>query len=170
MGGLVARWREVMDELVHSRGTALKRYGYLLCGDEAGAADLVQEALVRTFARPRLNWTVAELEPYVKRVMLNNHLDNYRKKGRWRRLLPRLAEPQTATDPAIASIDRLAVFAALRLLSPQQRACLVLRYYEDLQVAEIADQFGCSQGAVKRHLNVAITRLRATLSVTKVEG
>lgn len=52
---------------------------------------------------------------------------------------------------------------ALARLSPRQRACVVLRFYEDLPVRDIADQLGCSEGSVKRHLSDAMKRMAATL-------
>ncbi|HEY3544729.1 MAG TPA: sigma factor-like helix-turn-helix DNA-binding protein, partial [Propionicimonas sp.] len=59
--------------------------------------------------------------------------------------------------------ERLDVMSALRDLPRQQRACVVLRFYEDLTVAEIADHLGVSQGAVKRYLSMGVHALERTL-------
>jgi RNA polymerase sigma factor (sigma-70 family) len=56
------------------------------------------------------------------------------------------------------------------VLSPKQRACVVLRFYEDLPVAAIADELSCSEGAVKRHLADAKTRLAERLRLTPEES
>ena len=56
---------------------------------------------------------------------------------------------------------------ALPTLSPKQRACVVLRYYEDLPVSEIADELGCAEGTVKRHLADARAKLATELGVTE---
>ncbi|AUG78737.1 hypothetical protein CFP65_3967 [Kitasatospora sp. MMS16-BH015] len=158
-------WDEVAGQLLRSRGDALKRYGYLLCGDRAEAEDLVQEALVRVFAKPRRTWAVESAEPYVRRAMLNRYLDQHRRRARWARLLPRLAEPTSGGDFAGASGRRLDVVSALGTLSPRQRACAVLRFYEDLSVAEVAARLGCGEGTVKRHLSEAVARLGAVLTL-----
>jgi len=78
----MAQWEQALDELVRTRGTALVGYAYLLCGDRREAEDLVQDALVRTFARGRLT-EAAALEGYVRRTLLNTYLDGFRRRRRW---------------------------------------------------------------------------------------
>jgi RNA polymerase sigma factor (sigma-70 family) len=56
------------------------------------------------------------------------------------------------------------MLAALSGLSPRQRACVVLRYYQDLPVAQVASALGVAEGTVKRYLSEAMTRLAARLS------
>ncbi|MER7821690.1 SigE family RNA polymerase sigma factor [Streptomyces sp. NPDC096097] len=163
-------WHDVAGELLQIRGSALKRYGYLLCGDPAEADDLVQDALVRVFTQPRRSWDVESAEPYVRRVMLNRYLDQHRRRVRWTSLLPRLATPTSAVDFAAASGTRMDIVSALAALSPRQRACVVLRFYEDLPVAEVADRLGCSAGTVKRHLSEGVARLGKVLVLTNHEG
>jgi RNA polymerase sigma factor (sigma-70 family) len=69
-------------------------------------------------------------------------------------------------DPAAGATDRMDILVALGTLSPRQRACVVLRFYEDRQVADIADLLGCSTGSVKRYLNEALGHLRIRLEVS----
>jgi RNA polymerase sigma factor (sigma-70 family) len=159
----VAGWREALVALTQERGGALKRYAFLLCGDEAEADDLVQEALVRAFARPGRRDT-GEAEAYVRRILLNRFLDSRRRdKGRLRALsLLAFAEP--TCDPVTETVDQVDTHAALASLSPRQRACVVLRYYQDLPVAAIAAQLGCGEGTVKRYLSEARQRLAGLLS------
>ncbi len=162
-------WHDVAGELLQSRGSALKRYAYLLCGDRVEADDLVQEALVRVFAQPRTSWDLEAAEAYVRRVMLNRYLDQHRRRARWAVLVPRLASARSTGDFSPASGDRIDLASALDTLSPRQRACAVLRFYEDLSVAEVADRLGCSPGTVKRHLSDAVARLGKVLQ-TSFEG
>ena len=61
---------------------------------------------------------------------------------------------------AVGPEDRDAVFGLLAQLSPRQRAVLVLRYYEDLSEAQIAEALGCSTGTVKAHASRALAALR----------
>ena len=63
-------------------------------------------------------------------------------------------------------LDRDVMLTALDGLSPQQRACVVLRYYQDLPVAQVASALGVAEGTVKRYLSDAMTRLAARLSPT----
>ncbi len=69
-----------------------------------------------------------------------------------------------AADPADQALTRNVVLDALNALSPRQRACVVLRYYQDLSVAQVASALGIGQGTVKRYLSEAMTRLAPRLS------
>ncbi|WP_042370252.1 sigma-70 family RNA polymerase sigma factor [Streptacidiphilus neutrinimicus] len=161
----MAEWSELLAELVEARGTELNRYGFLLCGDRGEGADLLQDALVRVFTHPRGGWTVRDVEGYVRRTMLNRYLDLYRRQQRLRLLLPRLghAQPESVPDHGEGADRRLDLLAALDALTPRQRACVVLRFYEDLPVAEVAHRMRLSQGTVKRHLSDANSRMSAAL-------
>jgi transposase len=67
-------------------------------------------------------------------------------------------------DPADQVSDRDAILTALRSLSPRQRACVVLHYYEDLSVVSVAAALGVGQGTVKRYLSEAMSRMAVQLS------
>ena len=113
----------------------------MLTGDQHTAQDLVQETMVRV----QLNWRrVARAdapERYVRRMMLNQYLDWRR--GSWLSRVLLRAEPEepvpAPTDQAQAAVDRDLMWSGLATLPRQQRAALVLRYYEDLPDAEIAE-------------------------------
>lgn len=158
----MAKWSEQLVELVQVRGAELNRYGFLLCGNRSGGADLLQDALVRVFTHPKAGWTIQDLERYVRRAMLNRYLDQYRRQRRLRLLLPRLSGgPQTevAPDHSEGIEQRLDLQGALNKLTPRQRACVVLRFYEDLSVGEVAHRMGLSDGTVKRYLSDAAARM-----------
>lgn len=160
----MADWKSTFDELVAVRGPALRGYAYLLTGDAASAADLVQEALLRVFGRLRVGRDIEQLEGYLRRAILNLYVDDRRRAKRWRETRHLLVEPDPQSEDLATTH---AVRQALSDLSPKQRACVVLRYYEDLTVPEIADQLGCAEGTVKRHLADARSRLAAQLGVTE---
>src|SRR5690606_20016391 len=65
--------------------------------------------------------------------------------------------------PEAGAVDRIDVAAALRELSPRERACVVLRFYEDLTVPDIADALALSQGSVKRYLSDGVRRMESLL-------
>lgn len=161
----MASWEEAMVLLARGRGPALMRYGYLLCGSESDAADLVQEALVRVFSGPRRRWTNDEAEAYVRKTMLHFHLDQRRRHRRWLALLPRLAD-RTESQAILHTELRTDVTRLLQELSPRQRACVVLFYYQDLSLRDIAELLGCGIGTVKRHLDDARNRLSASWRAT----
>jgi RNA polymerase sigma factor (sigma-70 family) len=136
----------------------------LLCGDDTQAEDLLQDALVRAFARPLRAPRPGAAEAYVRVIMINLFIDGVRRRSRWNRALPLLGGDEEASDPADKVVTRDAMLTALGDLSPRQRACVVLRYYQDLPVSQVATALGVGEGTVKRYLSEAMTRLAARLS------
>ena len=158
-----APWENVVTTLVAERGDALTRYAYLISGSQDDAADLVQDALVKTFGRLRNGFTVRSAEAYVRRAILNAYLDRGRRTTRWRKISHLAAVPETIESAAPASEERIDLTGELQKLSPRERACLVLRYYEDLTVADIAETLDISTGAVKRYLSDGLGKLSSAL-------
>ncbi|GAA3817999.1 SigE family RNA polymerase sigma factor [Cellulomonas soli] len=156
-------WGGQLDQLVRQRGDALLRYAWLLTGDASAAEEIVQDALVGVMTRNGNLRDPGAVEGYVRRAILSRYVDGYRRRRRWvgvRHLL--VAPPSTgsAADDVDARTD---VVAALAVLAPRVRACVVLRYYEDLSVAETADQLGLSVGTVKRYTSDGIRALERVL-------
>jgi RNA polymerase sigma-70 factor (sigma-E family) len=160
----VEGWDRALAELAGARLHALKRQAFLLCGNDAQAEELVQDALVRAFARPFRTPRPEAAEAYVRAVMVNLFLDGARRQARWTRTAPVLAGASTTADPADRIVARDVVRSALGELSPRQRACIVLRYYQDLPVAQVAEALGLREGTVKRYLSEAMARLATCLA------
>lgn len=154
---------QVLAELVRNRGRHLTRYGFLLTGDPVAAQDLVQDALVKVFARSRDGFTPDTAEAYVRRTMLTLYVDGYRRQRHWHRLRHLVAVPDEGYGPELATAARVDLHRALATLSPQERACVVLRFFEDLTVPEIADQMNLASGTVKRYLSNAVGKLGTVL-------
>lgn len=157
-------WDDELTRLVQERGPALVGCAYLLTGSLPAAEDLVQEAVLRTFTRRRAGSGQTWLEAYVRRVILNVYLDEYRGRRRWWHAAPVLADDRAVASPDASVPEQVDVVAALALLSPRERACVVLRFYEDLTVADTAERLGLSVGAVKRYLFDANRRLGPVLA------
>jgi RNA polymerase sigma-70 factor (sigma-E family) len=150
------------DEYVNHSLAALSRFALMLTTDRHTAADLVQETMVR--ARERWHRVSAADSPdaYVRRMLTNLYLDWHR--GPWLRRVRLRAEPAETASPhdhAQRSADRDEIWQTLSTLPRQQRAALVLRYYEDRPDQEIADILGCSAGAVRGYISKALATLRA---------
>lgn len=146
-------------------GPALLRLAYLLCaGQTADAEDLVQAVLARLAARGlhHLDQPLA----YARRAVVNEHRDQLRRTRAQRDVAPRIATHDTSTPPAHGIEDRLAILAALGVLSPRERSAVVLRYYEDLPDQQTADILGCSPATVRSLLHRATPKLRAALADT----
>jgi RNA polymerase sigma-70 factor (sigma-E family) len=155
---------EEFGQFVTARGRALCRTAYLLTGDWQVGEDLVQEALTRTYLRRRRLRSAAALEPYVRKVLVSLFLSSRRRL--WHRELPFASVPDQVSDGQLdAAENRNGLWPALMALSGQQRAVLVLRYFEDLTEADIAAVLACSPGAVKTHAARGLDQLRKSISL-----
>jgi RNA polymerase sigma-70 factor (sigma-E family) len=157
-------WERVVTTLVAERGDALIRYAYLISGNQDDASDLVQDALVKTFGRLRNGFTIASAEAYVRRTILNTFIDGGRRRSHWRRIAHLQATPEAADPTDTATDAAVDLRQQLKRLSPRERACVVLRYYEDLTVAAIADELEISPGAVKRYLSDGLAKMAISLT------
>jgi RNA polymerase sigma factor (sigma-70 family) len=157
-------WEQVVSRLVAERGDALVRYAYFVCGSRDDAADLVQDALVKTFGRLRNGYSVASAEGYVRRAILNTYIDRGRRTTRWRKIAHLTAVPDVADSPVDGSESRIDLHEELRKLTPRERACLVLRYYDDLKVDDIAETLELSSGAVKRYVSDGLAKMAISLT------
>ena len=139
----------------------LRSTAYLLCGDWHRASDHVQEGLLRVYvAWPRLARQGGELA-YARKAVVSAFLDAHRKRSSGERPTAEPAERTSGQDLASAVADRAALMEALARLPERQRACVVLRYFEELDVRETAAALGCSDGTVKSQTSRALASLRA---------
>ncbi|GIG56908.1 RNA polymerase subunit sigma-24 [Longispora fulva] len=160
------------EEFVDNRLDALLRYAVVLTGDPHLAQDVVQETMVRAQLKWRRISNADRPEPYVKRMLTNVYLD-WRRGPWWRRVLLRgddTPDPPVPTDHAQAAVERDAMWLLLAGLPRRQRAAVVLRYYEGLPDAEIADVLGCAVGTVRAHISRALATLRTQLRPVTVGG
>jgi len=135
------------EEFVAGRGAALLRFAYVLAQDSGRAEDLVQDALVKVHRHWASVVAADQPEAYVRRVVVNEFLSWRRRRssGEVAGTVPEL--PVDDRSDRIAERDQM--WRALATLPPRQRAVLVLRYYEDLNDAEIAVVLDCAQGTVR---------------------
>ena len=165
----LSRWpgndREVsvsFEEFVQDCSPRLFRTALLLAGqDRAAAEDLLQLALERAYRHWARVCRSGEPERYVQRILANASNDRWRQAARRpeRLLRPGDADP-LAQDQSDAVVERDFLMRALAALPPRQRTVLVLRYFNDLSEAEIADALGCSVGTVKSQVSRGLARLR----------
>jgi RNA polymerase sigma-70 factor (sigma-E family) len=148
-------------EFAAANRARLRSTAYLLCGDWHRASDHVQEGLLRLYvAWPRLVRQGGELA-YARKAVVCAFLDARRKRSSSERPTSEPAERASGEDIASAVADRDALMIALARLPERQRACVVLRYFEELDVRGTAAVLGCSEGTVKSQTSRALASLRA---------
>jgi len=140
----------------------LRRTAYLICGDWYLADDLVQDALAKLFVRWRRIRAKGEVDPYVRRMLVNGYLATHRRGAR-----REVATAEVPDGPAHTAGDdgtRDLLLRALAELQPSQRTIVVLRYWDDLSVEQTAAVLGCSTGNVKSQAARGLSHLRTALS------
>jgi RNA polymerase sigma-70 factor (sigma-E family) len=150
---------EEFRDYVAARGPALLRAAMLLTSDRAEAEDLLQSALAKTYlAWNRINDRAA-VDGYVRRAMVNTQISWWRR--RKLEVYPTDELPdQPVDDHTRRSELHDALGRALDKLPKRQRLAVMLRYYEDMSEAEIADILGISVGTVKSTVSRAMAKLR----------
>jgi RNA polymerase sigma-70 factor (sigma-E family) len=154
---------EDFRDFVAARSAGLLRTAYLLQGDRASAEDLLQSALAKAYRHWSRVRRAGDPAAYVRTIMVNERRSWWRRTAGREVLDGRLPE-RPAPDEAAGLAERDAVWRAVLTLPPRTRAVLVLRYWEDLSEAEIADVLGCSVGTVKSQASRGLRRLQTVIA------
>jgi RNA polymerase sigma factor (sigma-70 family) len=129
----------------------MKRVAFVMTGSNEVAEDVVQDAFLQLYRR------FDELDdpvPYLYRSVVNG----CGQRRRQRRVVERLQHLTVQSDVSPFEVDE--TWAALKRLPGRRRAVVVLRFYADLPLAEIAQVLGCKTGTVKSMLHRALSELK----------
>lgn len=160
----------MLDRLVQERYGALVAYATVLTGDRGLAQDVLHDALVSTATARATFGSVPQAEAYVRRAVASRFVDRARRAARERAHVQRVAHAATTTVELRSDLLDTDVAAALDRLSPQQRACVVLRHLDDVSVRDTAQLLGVSEGAVKRYVADGVATLDALLGTRSAPG
>lgn len=161
-----------VDVLVRSlyveHAASLARMARLFVDDRNAAEDLVQEAFIRLARHAHRIEDGSKSAAYLRSIVLNLARDhNRRGLVSLRHRAPADEEQATTEDEVVLRDDQRQVIDALRELPLRQRDCVVLRYYFDSGIAEIAETLGISQNSVKTHLKRGLVALEHRLEVSR---
>jgi RNA polymerase sigma-70 factor (sigma-E family) len=158
------REEQEFAEYFAARREAVRRTAYALCGDWHRADDLAQTAFVALHRRWRKIRDRGALDAYVRRTLVRAMIDETRRPWRRERFveeMPEVASTDGEVGDAVAT--RSALLDGLRRVPPRQRAVLVLRFLEGLDVAAVAEALKCSEGTVKSQTARGLATLRDVL-------
>jgi len=165
--GRIAAVRTSDERLVAALGAELpraQRIARLLTGNADVADELVAEAVARMMPRWRDD-AIADLPAYLRRTMVNLAARRWRRRALGRRLDHAALDWERHSSPLEDdTVERDRTLRAVLGLPPRRRAVVVLRFYDDLSMARIADVLGVSEGTVKSQLSRALEQLRAELA------
>jgi RNA polymerase sigma-70 factor (sigma-E family) len=143
----------------------LRDTAYLMCRDWHLADDLTQVALIKlSLAWSRVS-KVEDVDAYARKVLLRSFLDHRRRRS--------ASEVVTSTFDEAAAAEstdlRMTLVDALRLLKPQDRAVIVLRYWEDYSVEQVASLLEIREATVRARSMRALSKLREALGEELVD-
>ena len=151
-------------------GKQTYNYAYRLSGNASDAHDLTQEAFIRVFRAWRSFRPGTSFLSWIYRIVTNLHRDELRRrKGVFTQALPddNIGQERPADQPTEDPIAQLhehelssSMDIALRQLTTDQRAVVILADVDEYSYQEIADIMGCSIGTVRSRLHRARTQLR----------
>jgi RNA polymerase sigma-70 factor (sigma-E family) len=149
------------EQYMAARQPSLLRTAYLLTGDRHAAEDLVQTSLAKLY----LSWDKVQrrelVDGYVRRIMVNENNSLWRRAWKRREVTTDSIPDQVGVDDRHDHGERSALWEFVQTLPRKQRAVVVLRYYEDLSEAEVAEILGISVGTVKSQSSRALAALRS---------
>jgi RNA polymerase sigma-70 factor (sigma-E family) len=156
------------EEYVASRGPALVRLARLLTADHHRAEDLAQDVLARAYVHWRRIQRTDRPDVYVRRMLVNANVSSWRRARRevsveW------VDDRPSNADLGAGAAARDEMWRLVAVLPPRQRAVLVLRYYEDLDDATIAEILDCSAVTVRTHAMRALATLRQRFAAQPIE-
>jgi RNA polymerase sigma-70 factor (ECF subfamily) len=168
---LRARNPEAIDRLLHAHGREIQAVAFLILRDRDDAADVLAETVVIAWEKARSIRDEAALRPWLLRVATNRAL-GMRRRGARLIALETIPEPDLPAqpDPTGGSATRLALLAGVAALPVRQRAAIVLHYYADLPVDDVAAALGTSRNTVKTQLRDGLARLREALGDERPSG
>ncbi|HEY7225095.1 MAG TPA: SigE family RNA polymerase sigma factor [Micromonosporaceae bacterium] len=161
--------RPSFEEYVTARSGMLLRFAYLLCGDRHLAEDLVQEVLIKSHRR----WLAIEAEnpdAYLRQALVRTHVTWLRRRSSTEITTDTFRDDAGGGGFADDQATRDELWTLLAKLPRAQRAVLVLRYFEDLDDARIAEVVGVSASTVRVHAHRGLQSLRETLAVHAQEA
>ena len=153
------------EEYVAARGPALVRLARLLTADHHRAEDLAQDVLARAYVHWRRIQRTDRPDVYVRRMLINAHTSWWRRRANRELSVDSVGERAGVGDPGVGAADRDEMWRLIVELPPRQRAVVVLRYYEDLDDAAIAEILDCSAVTVRTHAMRALATLRHRCAV-----
>ncbi len=160
--GMTSRDKDAdFEAYMQARQPSLLRTAYLLTGDKHTAEDLVQTALAKLY----LSWDKIQrrevIDGYVRRILVNEHNSLWRRAWKRREVSTDIVPDRPAETAPSDLGQSAALWEFVQTLPRKQRAVVVLRYYEDLSEAEIAETLGISVGTVKSQASRALAALRS---------
>ena len=163
---LQVKKRELTDsdflELIQARENSFYRIAYGYVQNQEDAKDIVQEAVCKAYIGKKRLRDPEKFYPWFYRILVNTSIDTLRRRGRvyYTDALP---EPEGEPSQESRVLDEVALYAAIDRLSPDVRTVILLRFFEDMKISEIADVTRTPLSTAKNRLYRGLAALRLDL-------
>lgn len=144
-------------QLIEGDKEKLYKMAYLYVKNENDALDIVQETITKAYVNMRTVKEERYFSTWLTKILINTALDVLRKNSKIILLKDELVERQS---PDMRIEEKLDLLEAIEQLEEKYKTVIILRYYRDLPVQEIADYLNCPEGTVKSNLHRAIQKLK----------
>jgi RNA polymerase sigma-70 factor (ECF subfamily) len=153
---------QVLAELLEQYGREIQGVAYLILRNASDAEDVLMDTLLTALDRGSSLRDASAMRPWLLKIATNQALSRQRrfKRVTWLELMP------DSPSPAIDTAEHVALIQGLAALPIRSRAAVVLHYYADLQVVEVAAVMGTSPNTVKSQLRDGLARLRKSLDAS----
>ena len=160
----------LVAKMFSEQSASLVRLARVFCDDRNAAEDLVQEAFIRLHRSAGSIRDLGRAPAFLRSIVINLTRDHNRRglmSLRHRASAEPPAPPAEPDECAVRDEEVDEVLDALRTLPERQRACLVLHYYEELSIAEVAETLHISTNSVKTHCRRGLAALESRLEHTE---
>ena len=147
-------------ELLQGEKLKLYKMAYIYMKNENDALDVVQETITRAYANIHTVKEEQYFATWLMRILINTALEMLRKNEK---IVP-LLEQQPEHEQSLTNDEKLDLLQAIEQLDEKYKTVILLRYYRDLQIKEIADLLGCPEGTVKTNVHRGIQQLKKFLN------
>ena len=167
LAGLAVEDRdEAFRELSARHVQSAYRLAWAILADDCDAEDATQDAFMSAWRQRSTLRDADQFDAWFGRILINGCRDRLRRRALARRLASPVVEG-VAPDHSSSTLERDELFAAVAELEPDQQIVVMLRFWLDLTVDDIADRLGVPAGTVKSRLHRSMLRLRAALEALR---
>ncbi|WP_088013925.1 sigma-70 family RNA polymerase sigma factor [Gottfriedia acidiceleris] len=151
---------KAFQELIEEEKAKLYRTAYLYVKDENDALDIVQETVYKAYISIKKVKEVQHFSTWLTRILINNALDFLKKKSR---LIPIDSWDNSSLVREEQHEENMDLLHAIDQLKPRYKTVIILRYYNDYTIKQIAETLKCPEGTVKTNLHRALSKLKVDL-------
>jgi RNA polymerase sigma-70 factor, ECF subfamily len=151
---------KAFQELIHHEKNKLYRMAYMYVKNENDALDIVQDVIYKAFISINSLKNPRYFSTWLSRILINSALDFIKKNER---VILTNEVDVLPKEQNLRIEEKMDLAGAIERLDIQYKTVIILRYYEDLTIKQIAEMLHCPEGTIKTRLHRAINLLKSDL-------